>query len=681
MLGMLACQKEEGNQEEARKEGYVPQEVTLTTNLLSPEILNTLGRIGNIVVSPDQKTVLYTVTYPHIDDNKMYKDIYSIPVEGGEPLRLTNTAAGESNVVWRPDGKKIGFISKGQIWEMNPDGTEVTQVSDFEKKISGFNYSPDLQHIYYFQEVDFGDKVVSKYPHLDKSNAHLATDMMYRHWDHWVESYSHIFIAPYGNQMKEGKDIMEGEKWEAPVRPFGGIEQVVWLPDSKTLSYVSRKKMGTEYANSTNTDVYFYHLETEKTTNMTEGMMGYDKGHTFSPDGKMMAWESMERDGYESDKTRLFVMDLASGEKKEYSQDFDQNTHGIAWNHDSQSLFFISDKHATDEIYQLTLADGKISKLTEGIHNYKSVAVAENQLIASRESMSKPRELYRVNPQTGEAQELSFINKNVLDQLKMGEVTQRWVTTTDNKQMLVWLVLPPNFDENKKYPTLLYCQGGPQGTVSQFWSYRWNFQLMAANGYIVVAPNRRGLPGFGQEWLEQISGDYGGQNMKDYLSAIDNASQEPYVDEDRLGAIGASYGGYSVFWLAGNHQKRFKTFIAHAGIFNFEAMYLSTEEMFFVNWDMGGAYWEKNNAIAQRTYASSPHNFVEKWDTPIFVIHGEKDFRIPYTQGMQAFQAARQRGIPAKYLDFPEENHWILGVQNSMVWQYEFYEWLDKWLK
>ena len=408
--------------------------------------------------------------------------------------------------------------------------------------------------------------------------------------------------------------------------------------------------------------------------------MGYDKNPVISPNGKFMAWESMEREGYEADKIRLFIMNMETGEKQDYTQGFDQNAEGLAWG-DDNTIWFISDWHATDEIYSLDIPSRKITKHTDGIHNYTSVTPVGDMLIATKVSMSKPEEIYRVDPKTGKDVELSFVNKHILDQLTMGKVEKRWMKTTDNKDMLVWMIYPPHFDASKKYPALLYCEGGPQSTVSQFWSYRWNFQQMAANGYIIVAPNRRGLPGFGQEWLEQISGDYSGQNIQDYLTAIDEAKKEPYIDADRLGCVGASYGGYSVYYLAGHHDKRFKAFIAHCGIFDLKMQYFTTEEMWFANWDMGGAPWEKNNKVAQRTFANSPDMFVGNWDTPILVIHGQKDFRIDVSQGMAAFNAARMRGIPAQFLYFPNECHWVTGCQDGILWQRTFKAWLDKWLK
>jgi dipeptidyl aminopeptidase/acylaminoacyl peptidase len=436
-----------------------------------------------------------------------------------------------------------------------------------------------------------------------------------------------------------------------------------------------------DYTLSTNSDIYIYNVDDKSTTNLTAGMMGFDMNPIYSPDGSRIAWESMERDGYESDKVRLFTYDFNSQEKTNHSIEFDQNAHSLAWNGNGAGIYFTSEWHGTIEIYYLDLDQNIIAKLTEGIHNYRSVAPAGDVLITTRQSMSMPTEIYAVNPQDGEARQISEVNGDILDQLTMGQVEKRWIKTTDNQNMLVWYIYPPHFDPEKKYPTLLYCQGGPQSMVSQFWSYRWNFQMMAANGYIIVAPNRRGLPGFGKAWNEQISGDYGGQNMKDYLSAIDEASKEPYVDENRLGSVGASYGGFSVFWLAGNHDKRFKAFIAHDGMFNFEAQYLETEEMWFVNWDLGGPFWDKDNRVAQRSYANSPHKFIDKWDTPILVIHGELDYRIVYTQGMSAFNAAILRGVPARFLFFPDENHWVLTPQNGILWQRTFFDWLDMWLK
>jgi len=663
-----------------------PEVKKLASDVMTPEVLWSFGRIGEPVVSPDGTKVLYSVTNYNIEENKSYRDLYIVSVDGGNPTRITSTPEKESSAVWRPDGKKIGFLSSKsgemQLWEMNEDGSEPAQISEIKGGISGFKYSPDGTKILFTADVKMKEDIHDLFPDLPKANAYLETDLMYKHWDEWVQTVPHPFVADYNDgKIINAVDLLAGEPYESPMKPFGGVEQLDWSPDSKTIAYTCRKKTGKEYALSTNSDIYFYNVETKKTENKTLGMMGYDQNPVFSPDGKWLAWESMERDGYEADKIRLYVMNLETGEKNDYSAGFDQNSSNLAWSSDSKSIYFISCWQALTQVYRLDLAGKKITQITKGVQDYAFVAEAKDKLIGMKHSMSKPDEIYAINPETGTETELSFLNKPILDQLTLAKVEERWIKTTDNKQMLTWVVYPPHFDPNKKYPTILFCEGGPQSTVSQFWSYRWNLQQMAANGYIVVAPNRRGLPSFGTEWLEQISGDYGGQNMKDYLSAIDAVAKEPYVDKDKLGCVGASYGGFSVYWLAGHHEKRFKAFIAHDGMFNLEQQYLETEEMWFVNWDLGGPYWDKANAIAQRSYANSPHLFVDKWDTPILVIHGEKDYRILASQGMAAFNAAILRGVPAQMLIFPEENHWVLQPQNGILWQRVFKQWLDKWLK
>jgi len=605
--------------------------------------------------------------------------------DGSDVVQLTHSPKSEFNALWRPDGKKIGFLSSAsgsvQLWEINTDGTGLQKISDIEEGVSGFSYAPDMSHILFIKEVCIDNPFAELYEGLPDASGRINTDLMYRHWDHWVDSYSHIFIAEYSDEgIADIKDIMDGEPWGSPLSPFGGMEQICWGPDGKTIAYTSKKKTGKEYSTSTNSDIYLYELESGKTKNISEGMMGFDMAPVYSPDGSKIAWESMERDGYESDQTRLIVYDIATGETTNFSKEFDQNAGGFAWN-GNEEIFFISAHLGSYEIFALDMGSGTFRQITEGIHNYRSVAFAGEMLIATRQSMSMPTEVFAVNPEDGSDTQISFVNKELLDKITMGKVEKRWIKTTDNKDMLTWVIYPPHFDPSKKYPALLYCQGGPQSMVSQFWSYRWNFQMMAANGYIIVAPNRRGVPGFGQAWNEQISGDYGGQNMKDYLSAIDEVSKEPFIDNDRLGAIGASYGGFSVFWLAGNHDKRFKAFISHDGMFNFESQYLETEEMWFADWDLGGAFWEKDNKVAMNSYANSPHKFIDKWDTPILIIHGELDYRITYTQGMSAFNAAVLRGVPAEFLFFPDENHWVLSPQNGILWQRTFYDWLDKWLK
>jgi len=584
------------------------------------------------------------------------------------------------------DGEHIAFLSSEsgtmQLWIMKADGTDRKQISDRKEGINDFSFSPDETKLLFVADVKYGERTADKYPDLPKASGVIVTDLMYKHWDEWIQSVPHPFVANFkGNKTENETDILNGEPYESPMKPFGGIEQLAWSPDGKTIAYTCRKKTGKAYALSTNSDIYLYNTETKKTENKTLGMMGYDQNPVFSPDGKWLAWESMERDGYEADKSRLFILNILTGEKTDLSVGFDQSSTGLTWKADSKSIYFVSCWHALTQIYAVNIANKKITQITKGIQDYSYVSPAKDKLIGVKHSMSMPDEIYSIDPKTGKETELSFENKDIMAQLKMGKVEERWITTTDNKQMLTWVVYPPNFDATKKYPTLLFCEGGPQSTVSQFWSYRWNLQLMASNDYIIVAPNRRGLPSFGKEWLEQISGDYGGQNMLDYFSAIDALAKEPYVNKDKLGCVGASYGGFSVYWLAGHHEKRFKAFLAHDGMFNLPQQYLETEEMWFVNWDLGGAYWDKANAIAQRSYANSPHLFVDKWDTPILVIHGEKDYRILASQGMAAFNAAVLRGVPAEMLIFPDENHWVLQPQNGILWQRTYFSWLDKWLK
>ena len=693
---MLASSCTEVKQE---GQGYEPiigkQEITIKDGRLTPEALWAMGRIGSLSISPDGKKIAYTVAYYSVSENKSHHVIYVMNTDGKNNTLLTQTAWNESEPQWIKGGTKIAFLCNeigcSQICEMNPDGTERRIISDFKGDIEGFSFSPDGKKILFISQIKYGQRTVDLYPDLPKASGIIVNDLMYKHWDEWVESIPHPFIADFnGNMMGAATDIMEGEPFEAPMKPFGGIEQLAWSNDSKQIAYTSRKKQGLAYAVSTDSDIYLYNIEKGTTLNLcklngqdsngTDEMRGYDTNPKFSPDGKYIAWQSMERDGYESDRNRLCVYNLNNGQKTFVTESFESGVDDYCWNNDSQSLYFIGVWHGTSMVYSTNL-NGDIKKLTDGMYDYGSVAMAGDKIITKRHSISAADEIYTLTPADGQVAQLSHENDHIFKQLKLGKVEERWTKTTDGKQMLSWVIYPTNFDANKKYPTLLFCEGGPQSPVSQFWSYRWNFQIMAANDYIIIAPNRRGLPGFGMEWLEQISGDYGGQCMKDYLSAIDDISKEPYVDTDRLGCVGASFGGFSVYWLAGHHNKRFKAFIAHDGIFNMEQQYLETEEMWFANWDMGGAYWDKNNATAQRTFANSPHRFVDKWDTPILCIHGEKDYRILASQGMSAFNAAVLRGVPAELLLYPDENHWVLKPQNGVLWQRTFFNWLDKWLK
>ena len=657
------------------------------TGIFDMEALEALGRVSNPQVSPDGKKILYGVSYESVELNKSNNELYTMNLDGTDVKRLTKTAMSEGDAVWIDNGRKIAFVAthdgKPQLWVMNADGTNRHVVSRLENGVGGFKVSPDGKKVVIVSTVKYNRTAQDVYPDLTKATGRLIDDMMYKHWDEWVTEIPHPFIADFDNyRLTNIKDIMEGERFESPMKPFGGVESFAWSPDSRELVYVSRKKEGMEYALSTNSDLYCYNLESGETRNLTEGMMGYDTNPAFSPDGSKLAWLSMEHDGYESDKNRIFVMDMATGEKTDLTADWDYTADHFAWYPDGKKIYFIAPYQGVTPVFSIDVESHKVDFITgkQDICDYAALAPVDGKtLITMRHSFLYPNEIFSVTDNVATA--LTEVNKEILGQIDAPMMEKVLVPTTDGKEMTTWVIYPPKFDKTKKYPALLYCQGGPQQAVSQFWSYRWNLMLMASKGYIVIAPNRRGLPGFGTEWNAQISGDYPGQNMQDYLSAVDYMKQQPYVDEAHIGAVGASYGGFSVYMLAGIHQGRFAAFVAHAGIFNMEAQYLETEEMWFANWDMGGAFWDKNNPVAQRTFANSPHKFVDNWDTPILVTHGEYDFRILSSQGEMAFNAARLRGVPAEMLIFPDENHWILKPQNAIMWQRVFFRWLDRWLK
>ena len=663
------------------------------TGIFDIDALEALGRVSEPRVSPDGKRVLFGVSYESVPQNKSNRDLYVMNIDGTGVTRITKTAQSENSAVWIDNGTRIAFVyaekgSSPQLWVMNADGTERHAATNIEGGIEGFLFSPDQSKVVLIRTVKYNRTAADIYPDLPKATGRVIDDLMYKHWDTWVTEIPHPFIGAFdGQTITDLKDIMEGEPYEAPMRPFGGVESFAWSPDSKILVYTSRKKTGMEYALSTNSDLYAYNLTTETTTNLTEGMMGYDTNPAFSPDGRYMAWLSMERDGYEADKNRLFIRDNATGQKTDLTSDWDYTIEEFAWNPNGKNIWFIAYHQGVAPIFNMEIATHKVTTVAEGLYDYTSLAPVDNKTILTmRHSMLRPNEIYRIGPKTKKGVKedvaLTDINGDIFAQLTMPTIEAKKVPTTDGKEMLTWVIYPPKFDASHKYPAILYCQGGPQSAVSQFWSYRWNFALMASNGYIMIAPNRRGVPGFGTEWEEQISKDYPGQNMRDYLSAVDYMkANEPAIDPARIGATGASYGGFSVYWLAGNHDKRFAALLAHAGIFNTEAQYLETEEMWFANWDMGGAFWDKDNAVAQRTFATSPHRFVDRWDTPIMISHGEKDYRILASQGMAAFNAAKMRGIPAEMVIFPDENHWILKPQNAVMWQRLFFRWFDRWLK
>lgn len=669
--------------------GYSDGNPTLQTSqssMMTPEMLLTMARIGGFSLSPNGKQVVYSVSLPSIQDNKAKTQLFLVNSDGSGRKALTDGTRTAVSPRWIEGGKRIAYLTviegEMQLVSILPDGTDQRQVTRIPGGITGYLYSQDGKQLVYTADIKLPNEAKDRNPDLDKISGRVITDLMYKHWDEWVETAPHTFVASLAQQpITQGKDLLEGELFEAPMKPHSDESDIAITPDGKGIAYASRKKTGLEYSISTNSDIYYYDLTTGTTTNLTEGMMGYDTHPTFSPDGKYMAWRSMERDGYESDLIRLFLLDRTTGEKTYLTEGFEYNVEQPTWSQDGKSIYFIACVEAESHLYELTLKNKKIRRITQGQMDYVGFDLQGTTLVAARQSMLAPTDLYRVDLKKGTATAITKENESTLTQLGDVRCEKRWMNTTNGEKMLVWVLYPANFDASKKYPSILYCQGGPQSTISQFWSYRWNPRIMAENGYIVILPNRHGVPGFGKAWNEQISGDYGGQNMRDYLTAADEMKKEPYIDPNGMGCVGASYGGFSVYWLAGHHEKRFNCFIAHAGIFNLEAQYLETEEKWFANWDMGGAPWEKSNATAQRTFATSPHLFVDKWDTPILIIHGERDYRILASQGMMAFDAARMHGVPTEMLLYPDENHWVLQPQNAVLWQRTFFRWLDRWLK
>ncbi|MEO9966086.1 MAG: S9 family peptidase [Reichenbachiella sp.] len=616
----------------------------ISQEVMTPERLWNLGRVSGVGLSIDNQSVVYGVTKYDITTNTSKTEYYSIPLSGGEATRVN-----DPNTLVKDN-------------KLSPDGTfKIYHKRVKIHSISGSDY----------------------YPELDKSQVQIYNDLMYRHWDTWADgSFDHIFMSK--SDGSEEIDIMKNKTFKCPTSPFGDESDYIWDTKGRRILYVTKTKAGVAYASSTNTDIFSYDLNTQTTTNLTKGMMGYDNSPAFSKYG-ILGWLSMSTEGNESDKNDIVISDRYG--QKNLTADWDGTVDEFKWSEDGKEIFFVAPKGGEKHLFSVNYP-GKSKKtpevrqITKGQFDITGI-IGQNgkSLVVTRTDMNHAKEIFIVNLADGGMSQLTHVNDSLYDSIALSKVEKRMIQTTDNKQMVTWVIYPPNFDPAKKYPTLLYCQGGPHGALSQFYSFRWNFQLMAAQGYIVVAPNRRGMPGHGVEWNQQISKDYGGQNMQDYLSAIDTMAKEPYVDSDRLGAVGASYGGYSVFYLAGIHNKRFKSFISHDGIFNWRSMYGTTEELFFVNWDIGGPYWEKDNAAAQQSYTKfNPIELVEKWDTPILIVQGGKDYRVPIGQGLEAFQAAQVLGIKSRLIYLPEENHWVLSAQNGIVWQKEFFRWLRETL-
>ena len=675
----------------------------IAAGVLTPEVMWKMSRAGGASLSPDGRTLLYQQTDYSMAENRGVTTIRVEDLATKAVTPLTDFSSNSLSPRWSADGGKIYFLSDRsgsmQVWEMDAAGGSVRQLSDFDRDVEGFGISPRGDKAWYVQRVQVAARRSADiHKDMPESRARIYDDLMVRHWDYWDEGeHLHIFVGDFGpDGMKEGTDILGPEAaWDAPLAPYFDMAEIAWNNAGTMLAYTCKPLTGTAYAVSTDSDIFVYDVASQQTQNICkptnfntgekiesqqENLPGYDKYPVWSPDDRKIAFLSQRRAGNESDKSRLFLYDCRTHAMQDLTEDFDYNAMNVLWEGNDR-LWFIAPIEATHQICRIAPDEGEVEVVTKGDHDIAALTMAGEQIVAELSTISSAAEFYTVNPADGALTQISEINRAIYDRIRMGEVRKRWVETTDGKQMLTWVILPPDFDPAKKYPTLLYCQGGPQSVVSNGWSYRWNYQLMAAQGYVVVAPNRRGLPSFGQEWLDQISGDYSGQNIRDYLSAIDDVAREPWADETRMGCVGASYGGYSVYFLAGHHDKRFKAFIAHCGIFDFDSMYGETEELWFVNNDYGGSYWDKENPTAMRSYANSPHKFADRWDTPILIITGERDYRIPYTQSLEAFTAARVRGIPARLVEFRDEAHQVFKPQNSLVWNREFFGWLDKYVK
>ena len=672
VLQVSCKQKESVKQAEAPQFSTQLNEQEKTGGLMTPEIMWKFGRLGSVVLSPDGSTVLYTVTERDLMTEASRTTIYSIPLAGGEPVKITEGSSPQ----WINGGKSIAFADKdGKLAVISPDGASVhviEGVSGFE----AFSISPSGDKIYFTRRVKLDQTASEKY-NLPKAKVRIIDDLMYRHWNYWSDySYSHIFVAAFdGKSISGEKDIMEGQKFESPLSPYFDEGEISWSPDGKFIAYTAKRLRGKEDARSTNSDIILYEPATGKETNISEGIKGYDRYPVFSPDGTKIAFQSMERDGYEADLDRLMVYDIKNNSRMWITKGWEFDVENIRWA-DNENIYFICAYLGTSQVFRTNINGKGVDKLTEGKHELSSMEIESGKMSAMIMSFSLAPEVVAVDMSTGSVKQITDINKPIYDFIKMGKFEEKYIKTKDGKDLQMWVIFPPDFDASKKYPALLFCNGGPQSTLGPFWSYRWNMQMMAAKGYIVFAPNRRGVAGFGQAWKEQISGDYGGKNMQDYLDATDAMAKEPFVDPEKMGAVGASYGGYSVFYLAGIHGGRFKVFVSHCGIFDFISMYGSTEELWFVDKDYEGPYW--NNP---KSYQYSPHLRVEEWDTPILIITGANDFRIPYTQSMEAFTAAQLNNVPSRLLFFEDEYHFVMKPQDAVVWNNEFFNWLDMYLK
>ena len=645
--------------------------------VMTPETLWKLRKISVQGASPDHSLVVYRTSQTDLEREKNVHKTYLLNTSSSQSVPFD--LGKKSFIQWDKNG--IYALEDGKIYRSNDNGKSWKEFYVIGKDAQNIKVSPDGQKVAFSREVQL-EKIYSKdkYSDVPNSSAQVYTDLNHRHWDTWYAGkYNHIFVVSVKENSSAAKDLLEGKAYDSPQKPFGGGEDFIWSPDAKHIIYVTKAKTGKEYAVSTNTDIFLYELETGKTSNLTEGMMGYDMNPKFSPNGKYLLWQSMARDGYEADKNDIYVMDWRNRSKTNLTKNWDDSVTGdVFWANDSQNIYFTAAFRGTKQLFTVN-QNKTVKQVTKGDFDVNAVfAQNKNSLLVSRNDAFHSPELYSVDLKNGKMKQVTDVNADFYQKLKLGHSELKMVKTTDGKEMGVWFHYPPNFDPNKKYPALLYCQGGPQSALTPYFSLRWNFSLMTANDYIVIAPNRRGMPGWGTKWNEQISQDWGGQSIQDYLSATDFAKELPYIDKDRMGAVGASYGGYSVLMLAGVHQNRFKTFISHNGLFDTKSWYGTTEELWFANWDMGGSPWDNPSSKSYTKF--NPSSYVNNWNTPIMIIQGNMDFRVPYEQGQQAFQVARLKNIKSKFLYFPDENHWVLKPQNALVWQREFFNWLKETL-
>lgn len=668
------------------------------TKRMTPELLWKLGRLGEAVPSPDGTQVAFIVRRYKLAEDKGSSTLFIMNIADKTKVVALEKWASIGSMDWIDNGtgshlffegmNPEGSVGSNQAWSMNSKTHELKQLTSIDGGVSNFKVAPTGEKIAFTLDIKLDQEPNEIYTDLPKADARIIDQLMYRHWNGWHDyRYSHLHVSVIGKDgiAKTPIDLMAGRKADCPVPPFGGTEQFNWSPDGTEIAFTMKDVA--KWEESTNSDVYVIAADgTGELTNVTKNGLGYDNNPIYSPNGKLLAYSSMERAGFEADRNRIMVYNRKRGTTKELTKGLDQNANGPSWRSDSKSLIFDSERDGTTQLFEITVKGQSLEQLTDGWFNWhyfgetNSVDLENQKLIVSRTNMLRPAEIYSVDK--SKASKLTGINDAIYANLELPTVEQRFVKATDGKSIQCWVINPPGFDSksDKKWPMLTYCQGGPQGQIGQWFSYRWNFHLMAANGYVIIAPNRRGLPGFGREWNDQISGDWGGQAMQDILSATDAMKAESFIDNDHVAAIGASFGGYTVYWLMGNGADRFCSMIAHCGVFNLESMYGSTEELFFVNWDLGGPYW-KNDEVLSKYQKFSPHQFVKKWTTPLLVIHGQKDFRVPVTQGMEAFTAAQVQDVPSRFLYFPEEGHWVMRPQNGVLWHRIFFDWLNRYCK